>query len=61
MEKNHNLTAMIDELLNLSVDWTPLEDIWERICFQFGKFEKKTFEDIARDLKELGVLETRNE
>ncbi|MDF1538947.1 MAG: DUF4910 domain-containing protein [Candidatus Thorarchaeota archaeon] len=60
-EKQPHLGSWIDELLNLSVDWTRLEDIWDRLCFQFGKFDLTMLEGIVSDLKDLGVLEVREE
>ncbi|MHA2161513.1 MAG: DUF4910 domain-containing protein [Candidatus Thorarchaeota archaeon] len=48
-----------DELLNLCKEWTPLDEIWEKICLQFGPIEKKMFSEIVEDLKTLGVLETK--
>ncbi len=60
-EKYPNLSSWIDELLNLAPDWTRLEDIWDRLCFQFGKFDFSLLEGIVKDLKDLGVLEVREE
>ena len=53
--------AMIDELLNLSSDWIRLEDVWDKLNFQFGKVDLKMLEDTVKDLVELGVLETKDE
>ncbi len=53
--------AMIDEMLNMSIDWIRLEDVWDMLSFQFGKNDKKVLEDTVKDLVELGVLETKEE
>ena len=60
-EKHPSLGSWVDELLNLSVDWTRLEDIWDRLCFQFGKFDFTLLEGIVKDLKDLGALKVREE
>ncbi|MHA1908588.1 MAG: DUF4910 domain-containing protein [Candidatus Thorarchaeota archaeon] len=51
----------IDELLNLSNDWVRLDDVWDKLCFQFGKFDMNLLEDLVKDLGEIGVLEIKEE
>ncbi|NHJ13414.1 MAG: DUF4910 domain-containing protein [Candidatus Thorarchaeota archaeon] len=49
----------IDEMLNLAVDWTSLEEIWDALSFQFGYIDSKVMIDMARDLAEAGLLDLR--
>jgi hypothetical protein len=58
-EEDPRIMNRIDELLNLSEDWTSLSDIYDRLCFQFGPFDSKTLWMLVKDLEEVGVLETR--
>ncbi|UCE11045.1 MAG: DUF4910 domain-containing protein [Candidatus Thorarchaeota archaeon] len=50
----------VDEMLNLAVEWKNLGEIWEWICFQFGDMDSKILVDIVEDLKNAGLLESRN-
>ncbi|MBD3404801.1 MAG: DUF4910 domain-containing protein [Candidatus Lokiarchaeota archaeon] len=50
----------IDELLNLSVDWANLDEIWKKLAFQFGYFEQKELSEVIKDLEKGGLLETRS-
>jgi general stress protein 26 len=59
-EKDHHLYVRIDEMLNLCVDWANLNEIWDRLCFQFGHFDSQILVSIVDDLKETGVLEVRD-
>ncbi len=59
MEEHKDLTARIDELLNLCEGWTPLGEIWNRLCFQFGMMELSLLEDVVRDLRDMDVIEYR--
>ncbi len=58
-EKDKKIFYYIDELLNMSTDWISLDEIHDRLCFQFGKFSLSTLEDITEDLKQADVIETR--
>jgi hypothetical protein len=49
----------IDEIVNLSKEWTTLDEIWDSLCFQFGNFEIKTLVEIVDDLTEAGLLESK--
>ncbi len=60
-EEQPDLMSGIDELLNLTNEWTRLDDVWDKICFQFGKIDMSLLEDVVKDLKELGVLKIREE
>ncbi len=55
--KHHELGCWVDEMLNLSEEWTSLGEIWDRLSFQFGKIDLSLLEDIAADLRDLGVIE----
>ncbi|MFW9920806.1 MAG: DUF4910 domain-containing protein, partial [Candidatus Thorarchaeota archaeon] len=59
MQEHHDLTSRIDELLNLCEKWTPLGEIWDRLCFQFGKMKLELLEDIVKDLRDMGVIDYR--
>ena len=58
-EKDHHLYVRIDEMLNLSIDWANLNEIWDKLCFQFGHSDSQILVSIVDDLKEMGVLEVR--
>ncbi|MFW9956255.1 MAG: DUF4910 domain-containing protein [Candidatus Thorarchaeota archaeon] len=58
-ETDYMFTGKIDELLNLCEDWIKLEEIWDQLCFQFGKFEFSQLKGYADDLRDLGALEMR--
>jgi len=49
----------IDEIVNLSEEWTTLDEIWDSLCFQFGNFEIKTLVGIIDDLTEAGLVESK--
>jgi hypothetical protein len=59
-DKMSDIFDRVDEMLNLAVEWKNLGEIWEWICFQFGHMESKTLLDVVEDLKEIGLLESRN-
>ncbi len=59
MEEHHDFTSRIDEMLNLCGDWTSLGEIWDKLCFQFGKMKLDLLEDIVKDLRDLDVIEYR--
>jgi hypothetical protein len=58
-EADKPLSERIDEILNLSVDWRSLGDIYERICLEFGPIDSKVFTTIVDDLEKTGVIESR--
>ncbi|MHA2040226.1 MAG: DUF4910 domain-containing protein [Candidatus Thorarchaeota archaeon] len=53
------LFERIDEIVNLSEEWTTLDEIWDSLCFQFGDFEIKTLVEIVEDLTEAGLVESK--
>jgi hypothetical protein len=55
--EHHDFGCWVDEMLNLSEEWTPLGEIWDKLSFQFGKIDLSLLEDIAADLRDLGVIE----
>ena len=50
----------LDELLNMSKDWTSLDIIWDMLCFQFGDIESGELLVIVKDLAEAGIIESRS-
>ncbi|TXT55686.1 MAG: hypothetical protein BAJATHORv1_30066 [Candidatus Thorarchaeota archaeon] len=58
--KDEHYFDRIDELMNLSVEWANLDNIWKHLAFQFGYFEQKELSKIVRDLEAGGLLETRS-
>jgi hypothetical protein len=61
MRKEHEgIMESIDEMLNLAKDWTPLDIIWDKICFQFGEIDSGKMIKIVKDLTEAGVIESRS-
>ncbi len=50
----------LDELLNMSKEWTSLDTIWDMLCFQFGNIESGTLLKIVNDLAEAGIIESRS-
>ncbi len=59
LEEDPRIMNRVDELLNLSEDWTPLSEIYDRLCFQFDSFNPETLSMLVRDLEDVGILETR--
>ena len=62
MELRKSLDRMferIDELVNLSEEWTTLDEIWDSLCFQFGNFEIKTLVEIVEDLTSIGLIDSK--
>ncbi len=60
IRKEHaDILNRVDELLNLSDDWTLLSEIWDRLCFQFGMMEPKVLLDVIDDLKALKIIDVR--
>jgi hypothetical protein len=53
------LYERIDEIVNLSEEWTTLDEIWDSLCFQFGNFEIKTLVEVVEDLTEAGLVESK--
>ncbi|MHA1927746.1 MAG: DUF4910 domain-containing protein, partial [Candidatus Thorarchaeota archaeon] len=58
-EKYPYLSTVVDEMLNLCSDWKSLDEIVDRIGFQFGIKDSSLLEGIVDDLKDLGVVETK--
>ncbi|MHA2142584.1 MAG: DUF4910 domain-containing protein [Candidatus Thorarchaeota archaeon] len=53
------LYERIDEIVNLSEEWTTLDEIWDSLCFQFGNFEIKTLVEIVEDLTSAGLVDSK--
>jgi hypothetical protein len=61
MSKEHEeIFASIDEMLNMSKDWTSLDGIWDMICFQFKEIDSRLMLKIVKDLTEAGIIESRS-
>ncbi len=58
-ERDKEMMAKVDEMLNLAEDWTSLSEIYDRVCFQFGDTDPKDFAMVVDDLAELGIIEKR--
>ena len=58
-EEREEIFASIDEMLNMSKDWTSLDVIWDMICFQFKEIDSRTMLKIVKDLTEAGIIESR--
>ncbi|MGY5864363.1 MAG: DUF4910 domain-containing protein [Candidatus Thorarchaeota archaeon] len=52
--------ASLDEMLNMSKDWTSLDVIWDKICFQFKDIESSKMIKIVKDFTEAGIIESRS-
>ena len=59
-ENREQIFVSIDELLNMSRDWTSLDVIWDMICFQFREINPLKMNRIVKDLTEAGVIESRS-
>ncbi len=62
MELRENIKKIgeiVDEILNLSNEWTSLDSIYDALCLQFGSFESKILLDIVKDLTTADVIESR--
>ncbi|NWF95561.1 MAG: DUF4910 domain-containing protein [Candidatus Thorarchaeota archaeon] len=60
LQKDQHFMSRVDELLNLSAEWRSLTEVWDRICFQFGYTDPSTLSKIVDDMRELGLIETRD-
>ncbi len=49
----------LDEMFNLSKEWTALDIIWDRICFQFDEIASGKLLKIVKDFTEAGIIESR--
>ncbi|UCH03421.1 MAG: DUF4910 domain-containing protein [Candidatus Thorarchaeota archaeon] len=58
-EKMKRISETVDEILNLSNEWTSLDSIYDTLCLQFGSFESKILLDIVKDLTTAEVIESR--
>ncbi|MHA2026738.1 MAG: DUF4910 domain-containing protein [Candidatus Thorarchaeota archaeon] len=52
--------ASLDEMLNMSKEWTSLDVIWDKICFQFKDIESSNMIKIVKDFTEAGIIESRS-
>ncbi len=59
-EQDPNSGNRLDELLNMSKDWTSLDSIWDMLCFQFDDIESGELLKIVKDLVEAGIIESRS-
>ena len=59
-KQREQIFASLDEMLNMSKEWTSLDLIWDMICFQFKEIESVTMIKIVKDLTEAGVIESRS-
>ncbi|MEM4735194.1 MAG: DUF4910 domain-containing protein [Candidatus Thorarchaeota archaeon] len=59
LQEDQFFMSRVDELLNLSHSWRSLDEIWDRLCFQFGHMDRKTFSRLVEDLRDIGVIEVR--
>jgi hypothetical protein len=59
-DEEEQIFASIDEMLNLSKEWTSLDLIWDMICFQFKEIESRKMTKIVTDLTEAGIIESRS-
>jgi hypothetical protein len=48
-----------DEMLNMSTEWTKLDDIWDMLCLQFGNIDSGDLLKIVNDFTEAGIIESR--
>ena len=59
-EERERILASIDEMLNMSKDWTSLDIIWDMICFQFKEIDSAKMVKVVKDLTKAGVIESRS-
>jgi len=60
MRKEHiEIFDALDEMFNLSKEWTALDIIWDRICFQFDEIASGKLLKIVKDFTEAGIIESR--
>ena len=59
-EEDEHSWDRLDELLNMSQDWTSLDTIWDMLCFEFGDIESGKLLKIVKDLAEAKVIESRS-
>ena len=59
-EERERIFASMDEMFNMSKDWTSLDLIWDMICFQFKEIDSTKMLKIVRDLTEAGIIESRS-
>lgn len=61
LQEDSHMFRWVDELLNLSSEWTQIEEIWDKLSFQFGKIELKRVMDVVQDLQKLDVVQVRDD
>jgi hypothetical protein len=59
-DKGEKIFASLDEILNMSKDWTSLDLIWDMICFQFKEIESGKMIKIVKDFTGAGIIESRS-
>jgi aminopeptidase-like protein len=59
-KENDRIFESMDEMLNMSKDWTLLDAVWDMICFQFKEIESSKMLKIVKDLTEAGIIESRS-
>ncbi|MHA1951121.1 MAG: DUF4910 domain-containing protein [Candidatus Thorarchaeota archaeon] len=52
--------ATLDEMLNMSKEWTSLDSIWDMVCLQFKDIEPSKMIKIVKDFAEAGIIESRS-
>jgi hypothetical protein len=58
-EKDKYILNKIDELLNLSVEWIALEEVFDKLKFQFSHIDTDSLNTIIEDLATLEILEKK--
>jgi hypothetical protein len=58
-EKDMYILNKVDEILNLCVDWVDLEDVFDRIEFQFSEVDREILNTIIDDLTTLKIIEKK--
>jgi hypothetical protein len=59
-KKHEHIFEMMDEMFNLANDWTSLDTIWDKLCFQFKEIDSGMMLNIVKDLTEAGIIESRS-
>ncbi|MBD3158071.1 MAG: DUF4910 domain-containing protein [Candidatus Lokiarchaeota archaeon] len=59
-EEDKQFYNKIDELLNLSHEWASLNEVYDRLSFEFGDWESKELWSLIKDLEKLGLIEIRD-
>jgi len=59
-EEREMIFSSLDEMLNMSKEWTALDVIWDMICFQFKDIDSRKMLKIVKDFTEAGIIESRS-